>query len=92
METTILKNTIYKFIKNRRGDRIGVVLATKHENGGGGFLLGWSLCKKSDTFDKQLALNIAIGRALKYSSKRLPISLENEYDDMTHRAIQYFKE
>lgn len=85
------KNTIFKYVRTRRGSRVGVVLATKLENGSVG--LGWSLCatKLGDEFNPDYAFNIAFGRAKAYGGiAAVPRSVVKDYSIIINRAARYF--
>jgi hypothetical protein len=86
---------LIQYIK-RGGKRKGVVVAI-----GNGYI-GWALCKASDAFTSEQALNIALGRALKsskLSSKELmdyyediPTSMNALVENMLTRSAKYFAE
>ena len=83
--------TIIKYVKNRKGHPVGIVLATKTEDGK--FSVGWSLCKTSDdVFNKKFGIEIAKRRAhANYDLKKIPHSVYKEWAAMTHRGAKYFK-
>ena len=66
------------------GQLIGVVVALDK------WSIGWSLCSKKDKFNKQRALEIAIGRAEK-STAVVPTSIKPVFVKMINRAMRYFK-
>jgi len=76
---------LVKYVKNNRGNLIGVVVATDKHN------IGWSLCNKRDRFNKDFGRYIAIGRAEMDSTVDIPHSIINEYIEMKNRALRYFK-
>lgn len=86
---------LIKYIRNEENVPIGAIVADQNQYGG--IVLGYSLCNKKDKFNKQRALEIAVGRmnkfgAFGYNPKRQPpenivVSLE----EMFYRARRYFK-
>jgi hypothetical protein len=87
------KNTIFKYVRTRRGSRVGVVLATKLKTGIVG--VGWSLCatRFGDEFNPEHAFNIAFGRAKSYGGvDEIPRSVLNDYKIIVDRAARYFNE
>ena len=48
---------LIRYVKNEKGNRVGVVVAT------GAFKIGWSLCNKLDKWDRKKGLMIAEARA-----------------------------
>jgi hypothetical protein len=86
-------NTIYQYVRNRRRERVGVVVATKRADNTVGF--GYSLCatNRGDKFDSTMALNIALGRAenFPYFEGEVPHSVMNDWTIIYDRAVRYFK-
>jgi hypothetical protein len=86
-------NTIFQYVRNRRREKVGVVVATKRSDNTIG--LGFSLCatERGDTFDKDTALNIALGRAetFPYFSDTVPQSVKTDWAVIYDRAVRYFK-
>jgi hypothetical protein len=86
-------NTIYQYVRNRRREKVGVVVATKRSDNTVG--LGFSLCatNRGDTFDKTTALNIALGRAENFPHfiDDVPQSALNDWQIVYDRAMRYFK-
>ena len=71
----------------REEDQIrGVVLALDKN------LIGWSLCNKLDTFDKDLAIKIAYGRAITGSNIPIPHRIRPLYIKISERALKYYKD
>lgn len=73
-----------------KGAPRGVLMAL--ENG----IIGWSLCSKLDTFDRDKGLNIAFRRALKSMEDpeydlKVPQSLQNLAEEMLYRSSIYYK-
>lgn len=86
-----------KFIKGyqiQRGPIRGMVVAI--DDG----VIGWSLCNKKDIFNKEIAIDMAMKRAIiasKLSLKsrnnfysRIPFSLNDEFLRMEERSEKYF--
>lgn len=86
-------NTIYQYVRNRRNERVGVVVATKRPDNTVGF--GYSLCavNRGDTFNAVTALEIAIGRADNFPNFKgdIPDSVLNDWTMIYDRAVRYFK-
>lgn len=88
-----MKETILiKYIRNEHGHPIATVVATDAGH------VGWSVCHRADTFDKELGIRIATGRAnhagvtnnyptLNQNKETLPQAIREMYD----RSIRYFK-
>lgn len=82
-------------IKLEKGKKLGVVVAIAPG------IIGWSLCKKQDKFNKEKAIHIALGRALVAENsftlerekfyKNIPFSLRPLADDMKLRSEKYYK-
>ena len=80
---------LIEYVKNRKGRRIGVVVATAKEE------IGYSLAneKAGDKFNSELGLAIAVGRA-KLGTTRfgdLPHTVATTYENMLDRAERYYK-
>jgi hypothetical protein len=82
---------IHQYIKNQSGQLIvGVVALDKNR-------VGWSKCMKSDVFNKDRALMIAVGRASinpienADSTNNIPHSLKPFVVSMLERSQRYFK-
>lgn len=86
-------NTIFQYVRNRRRQKVGVVVAVKRDDGLVGF--GYSLCAKTkgDEFNRETALNIALGRAENFPhfEGEVPQSVENDWSEIYDRATRYFK-
>ena len=86
-------NTIFQYVRNRRRQKVGVVVATKRSDNTVGF--GFSLCatNRGDKFDATTALNIALGRAdnFPYFKSEVPQSVMNDWAVIYDRAVRYFK-
>ena len=79
---------LVKFItirKRHQNKKVGALVAL------GPNQVGWSKCSKLDIFNKELALNLARGRALSKNNPPLPSSIRKEFSQMCDRAKRYFK-
>jgi hypothetical protein len=57
----IPSNTLIHYIRDKKGNPLGALVSLR--NSSDTFCVGWSVCRKTDRFTKEMALNIAIGRA-----------------------------
>ena len=87
-------NTIFQYVRNRRRQKVGVVVAVKRHDNTVGF--GYSLCAVNlgDKFNPELALNIALGRAETFPNfaDEIPSSVENDWSEILRRSERYFKD
>ena len=87
-------NTIYQYVRNRRREKVGVVVATKRSDNTIG--LGYSLCatNRGDAFNSNTALQIALGRANTYPFFQgvIPQSVCSDWEEIFDRASRYFKD
>lgn len=74
-----MQDTLVRYVK-RRGQPIGCVAVVKV---GGRLLTGWSLCHEGDQFNKRIARNMAIGRAIRS---------ERREERLVHREMQLAEE
>lgn len=90
-----MNTVIHQYVRNRKGQPIGVVVATDSAQ------VGWSLCKTKvgDVFNKQMGLQIAVGRAKTNPIKsqqdlsKVPATLrKTAYNFLTDRSVRYFKQ
>ena len=89
---------LVKYVKNKKGEKIGVLVAVAKNR------VGWAACNKLDKFNKELGLSIAMGRAhnpnFNYDSDNkqmsgndvIPMFIFDEMDDMYERSVKYFKD
>jgi hypothetical protein len=86
-------NVIFQYVRNRRREKVGVVVATKRPDNTVGF--GYSLCatNRGDTFNPATALEIAVGRAdnFPHFQGEIPQSVESDWSEIYDRACRYFK-
>ena len=87
-------NTIFQYVRNRRRQKVGVVVAVKRNDNKVGF--GYSLCdtNRGDKFNPELALNIALGRAENFPNFQgmIPYSVHNDWAEIVNRSERYFKD
>jgi len=81
-------NELVKYVRNRRFEPIGVVVATKTDRGD--VYLTWSKCMKSDQFSRKEGLRIARERVFDGVSARVPLSFSPTIEDVTRRAKATF--
>lgn len=55
-------------------------------------IVGWSMCRKGDTFCKKTGRILAIDNAYKQEKPHVPPCIRNELDKMIIRSQRYFKE
>jgi hypothetical protein len=86
----IPENTLIQFARNKKGERVGVVVATLINNN---IRFGWSKVNLSmgDKFDRQRSLEIAVGRAVSGTKEALPSSLVSVMENVVERSFRYFK-
>jgi hypothetical protein len=85
------------YIRNRKDQRCGVILAAKPE-GSDHPLMGWSLCNmKRDNFNKYIGIMKALDR-LQHGNPMIddgtffiPTTIENELERFSERVERYFK-
>lgn len=65
-DVVIPKHTVIQYVRDKNGNPRGVLVAVKNGNycGPQSFKVGYSLCNKKDSFSKNMALKIALGRAV----------------------------
>lgn len=90
--TNIDKPMLTQFVRDRKGQPRGMVIATVIDNE---IRFGWSYTntKAGDRFNKSRAIQIALGRAevgMGYRV-RIPHAVNKVYARMTPRAFNYFK-
>jgi hypothetical protein len=87
-------STIYQYVRNRRREKVGVVVAIKRSDNTVGF--GFSLCatNRGDAFNPTTALEIAVGRAENFPhfKAEVPQSVIEDWRVIYDRAVRYFKD
>jgi len=86
---TVITQYIYR---NRNGNRAKAGLLVAFNNGNKDTVkFGYSVCAKSDKFDKDKAWSIAMGRAEKGSGNAYPPSIAKDVRAFKGRVEKYFK-
>lgn len=62
---------LIKYLRNKKGNRIGVIAATKEDNK---IFIGYSLCSPRDIFCKHMGLKIALERGRKKTNEILSLA------------------
>ena len=91
-----MNDTIVKYVRNRRGQSVGCVLAKRVDSNDTVYITG-SLCRKNkDIYDKDHAVGLALDRVNMMATYGRPclvaMSLGKEIDIMVDRAKRYFKD
>jgi len=83
---------IKEFVKNKNGEKIGVLVATSIDDFEVG--IGWSkVHTQLDKFNKERGEEIAIGRAIKAKDLiYIPLSFDKKMDDFIERCRKYYKD
>lgn len=84
-----MKNVLIQYVR-RRGKPVGCLVALKRDDGD--IVIEYSLCRKTDKYDKTLGRNIAIARAMKNgdSTRVLPHSLRVDMQEFIARCERYY--
>ena len=88
------KNEIIQYIRDNKRNKIGVMVAFRHDKE---VYIGWSLCSKQDVFDREFGIGLAKNRAVKlfdyeYINDRLPYSILGDIEMFIDRCAKYFKD
>jgi hypothetical protein len=93
-----METLIRKYIRNRAGDKIGVIMADKSKLSTMKYHVGWSLTNKKDTFNKELGVEIAKGRITKAQTigeviggANIPICVTKELPEFLERCARFYK-
>lgn len=90
---TVPRFTVAKFLRDKRGNPIGLACATKGPSGD--VTVGWSFTAKADrktgNISKSRAWQIALDRAEKGTSAVIPLALHPVMNEIADRAKKYFK-
>jgi hypothetical protein len=90
---TIPPFTIVSYLRDKKRKPMGVLVAVKKGNNGN-FHIGYSMCRKSDTFDKSMGLKIAIGRCESENYEtftKTPHNLRKMLPEFVKRCEKYYK-
>ena len=82
---------IVKYVKDRKGHRIGVMIGAINSNGD--IFVGWShVHRRLDKFNPQKALEIARGRMDGWNEDtQVPHVIKKQYPHFSARCLRYFK-
>jgi len=87
-----MKNILVSYLRDNKGNPHGVISDLKREDGTIGF--NYSFCRKSDRFQKEIGLKIAMGRAIVNSTcefEYCPHEVFKKIDNFVKRSAKYFK-
>jgi hypothetical protein len=91
--TTVPRFTVAKFLRDKRGNPIGLACATKGPSGD--VTVGWSFVAKADrkqgNISKNRAWQIALARAEQGTNAVIPHVLHPVLNEIADRAKKYFK-
>jgi hypothetical protein len=76
-------------VPNTTRRRIGYICAAKDEQGY--INIGWSKCASHDSFDFDLARNIAYGRLMTGTNKAMPSVFKSFLPEFELRSMKYFQ-
>jgi hypothetical protein len=84
------KHTVIQYIRNKKGKPLGILVATKDDNG---FSIGYSLCNNKDRFEKETGLKIAFGRADTWTliPYDMPRAISRSLPDFIKRCKRYYR-
>lgn len=92
-KVSVPRNTVAKFLRDKRGNPIGLVCATQGPSGD--VTVGWSFTAKADRkqgrISKNLAWKIALERAERGTSATCPQALAPIVTEIQERAARYFR-
>ena len=90
---SVPRNTVAKFLRDKRGNPIGLACAT--QGASGDVTVGWSFVAKADrkqgSISKNRAWAIAVARAEQGTSAVIPHSLHPILNEVADRAKRYFR-
>jgi hypothetical protein len=90
---SVPRNTVAKFLRDKRGNPIGLVCAT--QGAAGDVTVGWSFVAKADrkvgNINKHRAWQIALGRAESGTGAKCPHILAPIVTEIRERAARYFR-
>ena len=86
-----MKNILVSYIRDNKGIPHGVIVALKRENGTVG--INYSFCRKTDRFNKDIGIKIAMGRALNNNKNFVlcPHEIYKKMNFIFDRAEKYFR-
>jgi hypothetical protein len=93
LSVDIPKHSLISYVRNKKGERVGVLVAKKIKSRFAEYNIGFSKCRKGEKFDKVIGLNNAFIRAdSMYTDNIIPRSMKNDYDAFIKRCDRYYQE
>jgi len=90
---TVPRNVIAKFLRDRKGNPIGLACAT--QGASGAVTVGWSFTAKADRkpgrISKSRAWQIALDRVVTGTGATCPLALAPVITEVKERAARYFR-
>jgi len=88
------KNILISYHRKKNGDPTGVLVAIPVDDNGA-FSIGYSQCRKTDKFSKDMGLKIAVGRAefdtSFHSLDNIPHNLRKMLPTFIKRCEKYYR-
>lgn len=84
-----MTDTLVQRIRKSNGTPKGVLVARKINDTT--VAVGWSLCKKPDSFNMEWGTRIAVGRAERFNPALVPHSIKSDFGEFLTRCSRYFK-
>lgn len=84
--------TLITYIRGKKQNPKGVLVAVKKGNQGN-FHIGYSMCRKDDTFNKTMGVKIALGRAETTNLEtftKTPYAIRKNLTDFVQRCERYY--
>jgi hypothetical protein len=93
MPKNISGNVLHQYVRNKRGQSVGVLAAVPHHEDGS-ILIGWSRANTTngDCFNKAEGLRIALERSAKSRFPAVPYSMIEDYIRFKARCVKYYKD
>lgn len=92
-EFTIPQYTLITYLRDKKRNPIGVLVAVKTSNNGE-FNIGYAMCRKGDRFCKKMGLKIALGRCEHFDApylETMPYNLKKMMPRFMQRCAKYYK-
>ena len=86
-------NVLHEYVRNKRGQSVGVLAAVPHHEDGS-IVIGWSRASttKGDRFSKAEGLRIALARSALQRAPLVPYSMVEAYIRFKARCVKYYKD
>jgi len=84
--------TLISYVRDKKNNPKGVLVAIKKGNSGN-FYIGYSMCRKDDTFNKNMGVKIALGRAETNNLEtftKTPYAIRKNLTDFVKRCERYY--